>query len=440
MSGLGLKKLFTNMLATLGRQVGSGIIQLITLALIARVFGPSGNGAYALALLLPTMLATLLNLGVAPANVYFLGANRVDPKYAWKVTSKISFWIIIAGWITGALIITHKASTFFPEVPVTMLWLSLAFFPLTFTTTNISSFFQGLQDFKKFNIVLLLQPILNLIIISLLIAFSFENLLYVLASYFFSLIITQLIAYRLLKKLLSESSGPKTNGYGKKLINYGYKAHLSNILAFVNYRADMLMLGFFIGPAAVGIYTIAVNITEKLWLLSNAISTVLLPRLSQLSTDEDKRKLLTPLIARWVFWLTLIASLVLAAIGSYIIDLIFGSEFKEAYSAMILLIPGIVVGSCSKVLANDIAARGRPELNLATSWVVVIVNIIANIILIPKFGIQGAAAATSIAYIINFIMRLAMHNYFTKVKFYKNFVIQLDDLHMIKSIFTAKKS
>lgn len=439
MSELGLKKFFNNVIQTLGRQLGAGLIQLATLAIIARVFGPSGNGAYTLALLLPVMLATLLNLGIAPANIYFLGANKVDPKYAWIVTSKISLWIIIAGWLIGALIIIYKASAFFPEVPVAMLWLALAFFPLTFTTTNISSFFQGLQDFKKFNTVLLLQPILNLVIIGFLIVFNFDNILYILSSYFFSLVVTQIIAYKLLSKLLSEHSGPKPDHYARKLINYGYKAHLSNILAFVNYRADMLLLGFYIGPAAVGIYTVAVNITEKLWLLSNAISTVLLPKLSQLSNDEDKRKLLTPLIARWVFWLTLIASLILAAIGSYVIQLVFGSDFKEAYSVMLVLIPGIVVGACSKVLANDIAARGRPELNLATSWVVVIFNIVGNIVLIPRFGIQGAAAATSFAYVVNFIMRLAMHNHFTKVKFYKNFVIQLDDVYTIKSIFISKK-
>ncbi len=438
MSGLGLKKLFANMLATLGRQIGSGVIQLVTLAIIARVFGPSGNGAYALALLLPGMLATLLNLGIAPANVYFLGANKVDPKHAWRVTSKISFWIIIAGWLIGALVIIYKSASFFPEVPVSMLWLALAFFPLIFVTANISSFFQGLQEFKQFNIVLLLQPILNLAVVSLLVIFGYKNLFYILSSYFFSLVVTQLIAYILLRGLLIERTGPKFDNYAKKLINYGYKAHLSNILAFVNYRADMLLLSFFVGPAAVGVYTVAVSITEKLWLLSSAISTVLLPRLSQLSNDEDKRKLLTPLIARWVFWLTLFASLILVAIGSYVVQLIFGSDFIEAYSAMILLIPGIVVGACSKVLANDIAARGRPELNLATSWVAVIINIIGNIILIPKYGIQGAAAATSFAYLINFVMRLVMHNYFTKIPFYKNFILTLSDFKVLKSFLSRR--
>lgn len=438
MSGLGLKKLFSNMIATLGRQVGSGVIQLITLAIIARVFGPSGNGAYTLALLLPGMLATLLNLGVAPANVYFLGANKVDPKYAWKITSVISFWIIMIGWLIGALVIIFKSSSFFPEVPTSMLWLALAFFPLIFITGNISSFFQGLQEFKQFNIVLLLQPIINLAVISLLVIFGFKNLFYILSSYLFSLVITQLIAYRLLRKILSESTGPKPDDYAKKIFNYGYKAHLSNILAFVNNRTDVLLLSYFIGPAAVGIYTIAVSITEKLWLFSGSISTVLLPRLSQLSGDEQKRNLITPLIARWVLWFTFFASLVLAAIGYWIILWVFGEKFISAYSVILFLLPGVVLGSCSMVLANDMAARGRPDLNLATSWISVSINIIGNIFLIPKYGIQGAAVSTSFAYVINMIMRLAMHSHFTGVKFYKNLILGKEDLLLVRRFFNKK--
>ena len=439
MKGLGLKKLFKNIAGTLGRQVISGVVQLTTLAIIARVFGPSGNGVYTLALLLPAMLATFLNLGVSPANVYFLGANKVAPKQAWKVTLKISGRLSAIGLSIGGLIIYFKSSSFFPAVPIEILWLSLLFFPLTLITANISGFFQGLQEFKQFNVVLLLQPLLNLIGVGTLLIVGYSDICYILICYFVSLIITQYISFSLLQNLLDTRTGPNVNGYGKKLLNYGYKAHFSNILAFINYRADIFILGYFIGAAPVGIYAVAVTITEKLWLLSNAISTVLLPRLSELSSEEDKRRVLTPLIARWVLWLTLFASLVLLLIGDIVIQLIFGDEFKEAYLAIVYLVPGIVVGACSRVLANDIAARGRPELNLSTSWITVIINIIANILLIPQYGLQGAALATSFAYIVNFLMRLTIHNYFTKVAFYKNIIIGIDDFNLIKSVMNKNK-
>ena len=69
--GLGLASLFKNSSTTLGRQLAAGLLQLGTVIVIARVYGAKANGAYAVALLLPTMLSTFLNFGVGPANVFF---------------------------------------------------------------------------------------------------------------------------------------------------------------------------------------------------------------------------------------------------------------------------------------------------------------------------------------------------------------------------------
>lgn len=438
MRGLGLRTLAVNAAATLGRQVGSGLLALATLAIIARVFGPEGNGAYTLALLLPTMLATLLNFGIGPANVYFLGANKVDPKQAWRTTLGISGWIVAIGWLIGGWVILFKAEQWFQGVATPMLWLSLAFFPIAFITGAMGNFFQGLQEFKQYNVVLLLQPVLNLTLVAVLVLFGSRDIFQIFICYFVSLVVTQAVAYKLFRQVMQQRTGPVMVGYGRKLLNYGYKAHLTNILAFVNSRADLLLLSYFSGPAAVGIYSVAVNITERLWLFSGAVSTVLLPRLSQLSSDEGKRNQLTPLIARWVFWITLSAGATLALVGIFAIRWIFGVQFASAYDAILWLLPGIVMGACSMILANDMAARGRPELNLATSWISVLINIVGNWILIPRHGVEGAAMATSFAYTINFMMRLAMHSRFTGVKFYHNFVFNRADFLLIKSVFGKK--
>lgn len=434
MSGLGLKKLAVNAAATLGRQVSSGLLQIITLAVIGRFFGAEGTGIYTLALLLPTMLATFLNIGIGSANVYYIGSNQVGAAQAWSATKKINTFIIIAGLLLGSLIVHFGKEKWFSGVSTNLLWFSLFFFPLVLITGMISSFFQALQEFKRFNVVLLLQPLLNLILIVVLIVFNVENIYLVFSCYFISLIVTQLIAYINLKPLISNSLLKPSDNYIRRLISYGYKAHLSDILAFLNYRSDIILISYFLGAASVGIYSVAISLVEKLWLFSQGISTVLLPRLSQLHDSDDKRNIITPMIARGVLWLTLFFAIILALIGSIIIKLLFGESFLQAYTVILILLPGIVLGACSRILANDMAARGKPELNLATSWITVIINISLNFYLIPKYGVEGAACATSIAYTVNTVMRLAMHSYFTKVEFHKNIFLQKEDLLMIKEI------
>ena len=72
MSGLGLKQLGKNTSLTLGRQLLTALLGLITVILLARLLGPGGNGIYQMVFLLPTMIVTLSNLGIGPATVYYV--------------------------------------------------------------------------------------------------------------------------------------------------------------------------------------------------------------------------------------------------------------------------------------------------------------------------------------------------------------------------------
>lgn len=441
MKGLGLKALADNVAATIARQLGAGLLQLVSLALIARVYGAEGNGAYTVALLLPTMLASLLNLGIGPANVYYLGSQQVAPQVAWRSTLKLYGGISIAGLSIGAVMLNFFARQWFPGVPELLLWFALSIFPVVLLNSFVSSIFQGLQQFRQFNVVLLLQPLLTLLGIVVLVVAGVKSIGWLLAAYLGGSVATVAVGLKVLWPLLSDGDGEKIQpaAYGKAAIGYGYKAHLSNILAFINYKADIFLVNLFMGPAGAGVYVIAVQISERLWLLSQAVSTVLLPRLSQLSSEENKRKALTPLIARWVLFVTFLGSLALAVIAHPVIKLVFGVQFTGAVIPLLLLLPGIVVGAASRVLANDIAARGRPELNMYTTIIVVIVNIAGNVLLVPRYGLLGAAIATSIAYTANFAMRLAMHHYFTGVSVMSNLLLGRADLEYLRRVYAKKE-
>lgn len=439
MKGLELRRLLGNVASTLGRQVGAGLLQLATLAVIARVFGPEGNGVYTIALLLPTLLATLLNLGVAPANVYYLGSRQVSPLAAWQSSLKLYMNIVIVGLTIGAAVLYLFGESWFPGVSKSLLWVALLIFPVSLLLSFVSSLFQGLQRFGHFNLVLLLQPLLTLLITGALLLIKMQDIAWLLLAYLTASLVTLCVSLKVLRPLLVRDCDNQFPEYGKAVLSYGYKAHLSNILTFVNYKADIFLVNLIIGPAAAGSYVVAVQLSERLWLLSQAMSTVLLPRLSELSNDEDKRKVLTSLIVRWVLLVTLVGSICVAIIAFPVIKLVFGVAFMDAFAPLLLLLPGVVFMAGSRILANDIAARGRPELNMYASCVVVVINIVGNLALIPEYGIAGAAIATSTAYAINFIMRLGMHHYFTRVPILNNIIIKYSDISMLRSLLIRSR-
>ena len=96
------------------------------------------------------------------------------------------------------------------------------------------------------------------------------------------------------------------------------------------------------------------------------------------------------------------------------------------------------MGSMSRVLANDIAARGRPELNMYTSFIVITVNVIGNLLLIPKFGLPGAALATTIAYTLNCSFRILVYSILSKKPWYGVFLFNSYDRGVLQHIIRLK--
>ena len=169
-------------------------------------------------------------------------------------------------------------------------------------------------------------------------------------------------------------------------------------MTFVNYKADIFLVNFFLTPVATGIYVIAVQMAEKLWMLSQAASTVLLPRLSSMRSDPIARYQLTMRTVYIVGLLTFISSLFLAIGLFFLLDPIFGESYKKSFMPFIYLLPGVLALAISRIKSNCIAAAGKPEWNFYASIFTVTLNISLNVLIIPIYGIVGAAIATTIAY------------------------------------------
>jgi O-antigen/teichoic acid export membrane protein len=179
------------------------------------------------------------------------------------------------------------------------------------------------------------------------------------------------------------------------------KTYLSQIASFLNYRIDIFLVNFFIGPAGAGIYTAAVRVAEQLWLISSSAAVVLLPRLAGLHAAKDTRSQLTPIVARSITLTGFGMAIALAAISDWIVPLAFGAEYAQSAVVLLWLLPGAVVYTLVMVISPDLAARGRPDLNAWSAGVALVVNVVGNLLLIPAYGIIGAALASTLSYVIS---------------------------------------
>ncbi|MCF7798247.1 MAG: flippase [Lentisphaeria bacterium] len=429
-----------NIGTTMARQVVAGGLSLFLSIFLARSLGTQGNGIYNLALLLPVLLGQLFNLGIGPANVYHIAKNEISLKGVVRITMNLWGILSVIGLGVGAILIFVFRVELFPDISHSILMIGLAIYPIILGQLLSVSILQGLQDFKHFNFVLILNPLLTLILAVVFISFLADQPILALVAFGASQLIVVILSWIHISQHFKWHSAPATLNRSdyKKTIAFGWKSHLANLMSFLNYRIDLLLLNILIDVSAAGVYIIAVNLLEKLWLLSQAVSTILYPKLASLHENEEKRRLLTLFITKVSFVLTFIGALLVALVASPAIRILYGMDFMGAVSALFLLLPGIIAGSVARILSNDISARGRPELNMYVGLASVIVNILANLILIPLFGINGAAVATSISYGLNAILKLIIYRRFSGARIFAPVLFGRQDMKRLVRIITEK--
>jgi O-antigen/teichoic acid export membrane protein len=177
----------------------------------------------------------------------------------------------------------------------------------------------------------------------------------------------------------------------------------ANTAQFLNYRLDVFVVGFFAGATSVGRYTLAVSLGQLLWLMSNSVASVLLPKVAA-SSDAGATIRHTTRVTRLSLWATVMGALALALLATQAIPMLYGEAFRPSIAALVWLLPGIVVFSIANVLAAYIAGIGKPHLNLWVSGISLVITIALDLILIPKLNIVGASIASTVSYSVSAVM------------------------------------
>jgi O-antigen/teichoic acid export membrane protein len=190
----------------------------------------------------------------------------------------------------------------------------------------------------------------------------------------------------------------------REQISFGVQGQLGNLLQLLNYRLDSLLVLLFVNAAGVGFYAVGVAMTESIWFIANAVAVVLLPRLTTAQAEDAAS--LTPVVCRHTLWVSLAGAVVLGLLSPVLVEALFGAEFAPAVAPVLWLLPGTVAASGTKIVASYVFSQGKPLINSYITMATLAVTITLDLILIPPFGIAGAAAASSGAYTVSLLLSL----------------------------------
>lgn len=429
-----------NSYITLVRQFTSIVIGTLLIIIIARVLGRELQGNYALITTFPAILMMFVNLGMNISTVYYVSRQEIDPGESFFNNLIIGVILSIIGIVAGYITIYFFGDIVFKDIKDhSYVYFILIGLPFMLLNTFFQTIFQGIQDFKVFNTILVVTQITNFLLVLILIVLFDFGLMGALIAFIsgHALTFVFILIFSVKRFNLSRGNLKLNVPYLRKSFHYGFKSYMSNLVTFLNYRINIYLLAFFVGNGAVGLFFTALNLGEKLSVFTQSISSVLLPRIASMETEEERNQL-TSIVSRF----TMVFMLVLSIVIFFIIDFlapVLGHEYKETPFFLKILLPGISLLAVEKLLSNDLAARGKPEINMNVSIFNVIFSTILNIILIPIYGATGAAIATSISYSLSFIIKAVIFKKVTGEPFSKFLLFKREDVLLVKRLLLRQK-
>jgi len=190
-------------------------------------------------------------------------------------------------------------------------------------------------------------------------------------------------------------------------IRFGVRAWVGSCARFLNFRIDQVLMGLLASEAALGIYAVAVNASEMLLYLPAATATALLPAAAR--SDPGRRGRQTLQAFRSVALVTTGAVVLAAILGPLLLPVVFGAVFTGSIEPFLWLLPGALGFAATAVFSNSLMASTSPGLSSVGPVVSLVVGVGLDLVLIPRFGASGAAAAASAAFLAGGAVALAVY-------------------------------
>ena len=423
----------------------SKIITYFYRIIIARYFGPEVYGLFSLAIMISGWFIIFSSLGFAEGLLRYLPWYRGKKEYnKIKYLIRFSTTLTLITSIISAVFLFSSAEFISLELfHNANLIVFLKVFSLIIPIFLFARIFLVvLQAFEKISwysfILNILENSIKVLSIILFIYLGLKSNA-VIFSYFLSVISTFLVSYFVCKYKVPEIFGkfilkkPIKNQIKTEFFSYSWPLMFSGTLASIFYWTDTFFIGYFTGVLDVGLYNAAIPIA----LLMAVIPEIFIKIFFPIITKEFSKKRfivvkeLSQQVGKWIFVLNLPIFLVTLLFPGVIINILFGSEYLPATNALKILVIGSFFSSLFWIPNQLLSTIGKSKLIFLNLIMASISNIILNIILIPKYGINGAAFATTISSITLSLIYFFEAKHFTSIISFRRKVFRIFAISLI---------
>lgn len=417
--------------------VGSVFPPLAALAsqpILANALGADGRGLAAAAVA-PLLLATsAATLGLPEAVTYTIARNRSTlPSAVWKAGAA---GVIAAIAAVGGIALANSWLSAGDDTLARLIFMvSFALIP-TVLVGIARGAAAGLQEWKLIAAERTLNAGGRLVALVLLLITGHLNV--VTASLVLALApIAGGLVYVVIGRRAGQLPQPETAETARlsSMFHFGLRIWVGAISGFLLLRLDQTLMTPLAGVYELGLYVVAVAVSEVPLIVNGAIRDVTFS--SESSTYDAKR------VARASRVSTLATTIIAAIIASTLwmwLPPLFGPEFSGAIPVALVLLAAVVLGNPGSVAGAGLSARGHPGLRSVALTAACLVNVILMIVLVPQLGAVGAALATLVGNVMASNLNIAFLRVVGGGKFADFYKFSTSDVAIVVATLKRKTS
>lgn len=383
------------------------IFPFVTFPYITRVLGVEVNGAINFSLSTVNYFSLFATLGLSTYGVKACACVKDSREELSKVVQEL---LIISG-IAAVIVlgVLYLAAWFIPQLSSYSIYLTVFSLNIIFNVFGINWMYQGIEKYEYVTTRSIIFKIISIVMMFMFVKKPEDGIIYAAISVFAS------VGGNILNIIYSR----RFISYKKIKKKYEFKRHMSPILVLfatnlavnVYSNLDSVMLGLLCGDYPTGIYYVAVKIKTILITLISSFSIVIMSRLSYVNKNSNINELQRVLKKSYsvIIFITSSVSVYFILLSKESILFLSGSDYLEAITPMRILMPTLIFSSLSQILGSQYSVSVGKEKNLMKAVIIgAVVNIVMNLLLIPKFSYNGAAIGTLIAEITQCLIQMIL--------------------------------
>ncbi|ENA5973492.1 flippase [Escherichia albertii] len=360
-------------------------VGFILFALVSRTLSPNEFGLLSYYQTIATMLLAITNLGFDNILINEFNQNKNNNEiFSTAFWSRIFVSVIVIAFFTTGI--------YFSNIPLeNKIVLLLCILSLVFQTQN--TYISYFQSQLQASIITRLS-IFSLIISSLfkiyLLVIS-KNIVWFAFSYSFDFAVSFLciVLFSYKRKYVSISLRYFQLTILKKLLHASWPIIASSIVIVLYTRLDQIMIMNLLGPDSVAKFNVALKIAEAYVFVPAALVTSYYPLISKSPSKENIRFYFDV-----VFFSSVIMTIGVSIVSYFLLPLMFGVQYTESYTILVILLLGSLFSILGAACTNLMIVYGLSYLRLIRALYGLVINFSLNFLLIPKYGVIGAAYAS----------------------------------------------